>query len=593
MIGLTILIIACLVVTVVPFIVSTLATSDGWTIVTDGQGVKVNSDLKEYVWQKNASMAPHGQYDKIGLHRLVKTGISPLGVVFIIPGIYSSGERLVSNPSTDSFIKTEDTCQCIYWANRGFDVYTIDFRSHFIPINFDKTQLSFTIDWGMDTVISDIKEAVDQAKTISGTLKVFMAGVSWGGILAQTYAAKYWQEDLRGLILLDPAALKSTIAKNPNLTNSYNLTNSLNAIRATGGWVWENPQQSTTPSSLNPGYIFLVQFAVQNPGAPAQYLNGTLVTTINPRTNKAWTNITEWFEYGFNTASSFNTYGGYSNITFDMNMAAQQDRYVPVRQYLDYNSMLDWAVSPYMPYDYIAHVSEINIPVLAFRSGLNLAAYGNITNGMATKDFTWTILPNYGHGDVFQGTYSGKDVSEPAYQWMVSHYPPLKASASPPAITTNAGQSCVFAVTAVGTVAPYTYQWYQGNNILYEQTTSQLSLTPTKNNAAESSYYCKVTDAEGKTVNSNIVNLKVIVQEETSTQSPQQNKPNEASPTDTPPTPKPSTITPPTETPPIEHPSEVTTKQTAFMSTEIYAAVIIIIAVLAVSAALVIKKRRK
>jgi len=40
---------------------------------------------------------------------------------------------------------------------------------------------------------------------------------------------------------------------------------------------------------------------------------------------------------------------------------------------------------------------------------------------MATSDFTTVMVPNYGHGDIFQGTYCGRDVSEPALQWMLSH----------------------------------------------------------------------------------------------------------------------------------------------------------------------------
>jgi hypothetical protein len=31
------------------------------------------------------------------------------------------------------------------------------------------------------------------------------------------------------------------------------------------------------------------------------------------------------------------------------------------------------------------------------------------------------MLKNYGHTDVYFGTYSARDVSEPAYQWMLSH----------------------------------------------------------------------------------------------------------------------------------------------------------------------------
>ena len=342
---------------------------EGWTLINDARTVKAYPDLREYVWQKNASMAPNGQYDKIGLHRLVKTGTTPKGVVFILPGLFGSGERLISNPPSDNFALTENYSQAMYWANRGFDVYSIDYRTHFIPSNFNASQLSFIADWGLEQFFSDIKESVDKTKDVSGAKKMFMAGQSMGGSWVQYYAAKYGQEDLRGIILLDPSG-RTTLAKSQVQTNTYNLTAEIGKMNTYGNWSWENPQQTYTPSSLNPGYLFLAQFAAQNPNAPAQYLNGTLITTINPRTNMTWTNITEWFEYSMNSGKSTNTYGGYGNMTVIMQGVAKADRYMTVRPFLDSGAMLDWTTSPYISFDFLAHIKEINVPVLGFRSGL-------------------------------------------------------------------------------------------------------------------------------------------------------------------------------------------------------------------------------
>jgi hypothetical protein len=63
------------------------------------RGLKAYPDLMETVWQKNASAPPNGPFDIIGLHRVVKTGI-PVGVLFICPGTWGSGEQLISNPPT-------------------------------------------------------------------------------------------------------------------------------------------------------------------------------------------------------------------------------------------------------------------------------------------------------------------------------------------------------------------------------------------------------------------------------------------------------------------------------------------------------------
>ncbi len=73
------------------FLPRTLAATDsGWTLTSNGRGVKAYPDLREYVWQKNASMPPNGPYDKIGLHRLVKIGVPLKGVIFVCPGTYAS-----------------------------------------------------------------------------------------------------------------------------------------------------------------------------------------------------------------------------------------------------------------------------------------------------------------------------------------------------------------------------------------------------------------------------------------------------------------------------------------------------------------------
>ena len=147
--------------------------NDGWTLVTNGITLKAYPELREYVWQKNASLAPNGPYDKIGLHRLVNTGITPKGVVFILGcPMWGVGEQMISNPPGDSWTKYANYSQAIYWANRGFDVYAIDYRSHFIPTSLNASQLSFMADWGWNQWISDTKEAANKVKAVSGSEQI-------------------------------------------------------------------------------------------------------------------------------------------------------------------------------------------------------------------------------------------------------------------------------------------------------------------------------------------------------------------------------------------------------------------------------------
>jgi pimeloyl-ACP methyl ester carboxylesterase len=397
-------------------------TLEGWTLVTNARALKAYPDLKEYIYQKNATMPPNGQYDKIGLHRLVKDDIITKGAVFIDPGIYGSGEQLISNPPENNYTADESSSQAIYWANRGFEVYSIDWRTHFLPSTMNVSQASAIVgNWGWDIYINDMKEAVDKAKDLSGNSKIFLAGISMGGQVAMYYASEYWKQDVKGLIILDGTEnpLKTT-----NTTNTYNVTVSLNALAKIGGLAWETPRRSSTDIPPS-GMLFAYQTALQNPGAPAEWPPGTpLQPTINPLTNKTWANITDYIAYQMYSTNYSNIYEGYGNISVIVDWRANGDRYYPVRLGVETLAIHDWNNCPYVSFDFDDHYKEIDVPIFAVRSGLwGIPTYGNFTNGTANSDFTQITLPKYGHLDVFTGPYSAKDVSEPTYQWMVNHLP--------------------------------------------------------------------------------------------------------------------------------------------------------------------------
>ena len=408
--------------------------TDSWSLMTDAREMKAYPDLREYVWQKNASMPPNGEYDKIGLHRIVKIGITPKAVIFLTdcPN-WGTGEQHISNPSTDNWTKYENYSHAIYWANRGFDVYAIDYRSHFIPTSLNSSQVSFMADWGWDVWISDIKEAADKVKIVSGSNKFFISGECTGAVAALNYATKYWKDDLRGIILLDPNWYilgYPVVGTTGTETNTYNLTQAINTIKTSGIYT---SGFSAAGFSVGNAIKTLSNYALQNPGAPAEYPLGTSLTPkINPMTNKTWANITEWFTYVIyngvgTTLTAFpgaysNLMGGYGNVSqFEYSVANSE--FIPSRLALENAAMADWINCPYLAYDWNDHYKEINVPVLAFAGGLfsNRTGVFRFVDGINNTDFTGIMLKNYGHTDVFFGTYSARDVSEPAYQWMLSH----------------------------------------------------------------------------------------------------------------------------------------------------------------------------
>ena len=502
-----------LMTAVFPMLMPKATAAETWTLTTNGVGLKAYPTLQEYAWQKNASMAPNGPYDKIGLHRLVKSGITPKGVIFITncPN-WGTGEQRISNPASDNWTKFENYSEAIFWANRGYDVYAIDYRTHFIPPSFNATQVSFMADWGWDVWISDIKEAADKVKEVSGSNKFFIAGECTGGVTALNYATEYWKSDLRGIILLDPMWYilgYPMVATTGTETNTYNLNQTINAMKTAGTY-------ATGFSSVNATKALII-YAFQNPGAPAEYPFGTpLKPTVNPVTNNTWANITEWFTYIIQncigtTLAAFpgaysNLAGGYGNITqFEYSIANSE--LIPSRLSLENAAMSDWINCPYLAYDYNDHYKEINVPVLTFGTGLfsNRTGALRFVNGINNTDFTGIMLKNYGHIDDYYGNYAARDVFEPAYQWMVNRT--LTASATAQTTSVQTGQSATFSVTVSGGPTPYTYQWYEGTTALAGQNSSQLTIT--KSAAGTFTYFCKVTDAMQMTTNTTATTLVV------------------------------------------------------------------------------------
>ncbi len=486
---------------------------DGWTIMVEGRGLKAYPDLKETVWQKNATMPPNGQYDKIGLHRLVKIGITPKGVVFLTNcPTWGTGEQRISNPASDTWTKYENFSQAIYWANRGFDVYAIDYRTHFVPKTMNASQMSFAANWGLDVWVSDIKEAAEKVKAVSGAAKFFISGECTGGMAALNYATKYWRTDLKGIILLDANFFSPgyPVVGRINETNTVNLTSTINAMNAAGTWAY-NPYGTLAP---------VAAYALQNPGASAEYPPGTpLGNTTNPLTNKTWTNITEWFtigvQYNFGTVSASTPQGMFSNLTGGYNDISRLEycfsntEFLPYRIQLEAAAMVNWVNCPDLTYDYNDHYNEIGVPVIAFEAALfaNRTGTFRFVNGI-NSTLTGVMLKNYGHTDLFFGTYSARDVSQPALAWMLNELGLTPKATAFSNATVMAGWTWNFFVHSTAGAGPYSYQWYEGTTLMAGQT--KMVLPVTKNTPGIYTYYCRVTDANGATADSNSVTLTVF-----------------------------------------------------------------------------------
>jgi rhodanese-related sulfurtransferase len=115
-------------------------------------------------------------------------------------------------------------------------------------------------------------------------------------------------------------------------------------------------------------------------------------------------------------------------------------------------------------------------------------------------------LPGTGHVDANVQAQVGTRFDE-LVSWSEELRPTLRASAFC-SVTVMPNWTWYFFVHCSGGVGANSYQWYEGMTLLAGQTSMILPVTKTL--AGTYTFYCKVTDAEGKTANSNSVTLTVM-----------------------------------------------------------------------------------
>jgi pimeloyl-ACP methyl ester carboxylesterase len=412
-----------LVISVFPVAVSCEPPEvEGWTLTVDGGPIAGNPDLVEYVW--NTSRPPDGLYDKIAVRRVVRAdGEAGEGAVFILPGTWSSGEQLVHvrKDGIQYGIPDADKSIVLYLAKRGFDVYTLDYRTHFVPHTV--SDHAFMLNWGWDAWMGDMKASVDLMKTVSGVDKIYIAGESFGGGAAMNYASVYWEEDLKGIILLDAFWCKSA-GKLGLETNSYNLTEAIEDLIASGEYSLPSAGGPNNPiwayALAHPEDTFLRDFLMDQ-----LYLT----RSANP--------------YGYPWSQPDPMFA----------VLACFDPYWPARLGNESLAYMDWIDCLYLSYDFDDHYIEIDVPVIAFLSErFGYYYWEEFVNGIANPDFTGILLEGYGHLDVYAGTYVRKDVNEPTYQWLIMQPRALLTVISSPTF------GVMFTIDGVPQTTPYT-EW--------------------------------------------------------------------------------------------------------------------------------------
>jgi hypothetical protein len=180
-----------------------------------------------------------------------------------------------------------------------------------------------------------------------------------------------------------------------------------------------------------PGILFLYQYLMTNFSALAVYppwqpyypwpenMTGELLLGAYPGLS-----LFSWCAAGLASVSNMGM--GLGDPAVMVALMAGFDRYWPTRLSLDDSAISDWTdciyvETGYIPYDFDENYHKIDVPFLGFLADSYNTTIWRFRHQIVNPDFTGIMLPWYRHLDVYSGEFSVRDVSQPTYEWLMSH----------------------------------------------------------------------------------------------------------------------------------------------------------------------------
>ncbi|MDD4237021.1 MAG: hypothetical protein PHT62_00495 [Desulfotomaculaceae bacterium] len=373
-----------------------------------------------------------GQYDQIGVHRIVKeespwVPIAAEEAVMMIHGDSSNFDSAFATPPGQPASGSLGA----FLAQKGIDVWGIDLRWTFVPDT--ATDFSFMKNWDTSRHVKDIKLAVKLARTTraltgSGHGKIFMLGHSRGAQFLYAYANKESQlpkpaRDLKGIIPMDmvykfssadiqlaQAALERYHAYKSLYDSGTYVSNDGQNLK---GLAWLAASDPDGMSTVIPGFT--------NKQAALFVLTATYATyqPLQP--------ITPFYHY---LAGTFDDYGLPEGFQFVaqldkiIGIASASPSFQSLGEIIDGEAINSGTVE--VPYD--DHLADITLPVLYVGAAGGMGEHGVYsTTLLGSSDVTIQVVKlatagaealDFGHADLIWADNAEALVWEPIYNWL-------------------------------------------------------------------------------------------------------------------------------------------------------------------------------
>lgn len=367
-----------------------------------------------------------GQYDVIGLHRVVRERRpnKPIHTQKSIFMQHGSSKDFIGMwlPGLTSPATPDDFGMGVYLASHDIDVWGIDQSWTLVPASVTNT--GFMIDWGLDRQLGDLRTAVAIARRVriltgSGAAKMILAGYSNGisttvSLVNEESQLPPGKRDVGGYIPIDmpikaePGPLQETMGFYSEYYYSL-YTGGLYAETVIFAPMAELVRCCPNdPSPYDPGMTNVEYALMMSAGA----------VFFPPTLFHYWAGI---LQNGIPTGLRF--------VDWDLwlDFLASGTAYEPIIWTVDWTGYVAGTLNT--PYD--DHLADIEVPILNITPGGGFAEatfYGLSLLGSADIE---TLMPSmglppeedYAHIDIF--TYPGSEqlVWQPMLQWIIEHTP--------------------------------------------------------------------------------------------------------------------------------------------------------------------------
>ena len=355
--------------------------SFSWEVVQEETPVLPMAPVTQTIWKQ--VVEPKTEYDVVSINRYRNTEVETIAAVFFLPGMNMNGGLSILNERHNLWL---------YLANRGIDIYAMDYRTHYV--SHEVRQIDFMKDWSIATFVNDAAMLTAQIRLLNPQQPLFIGGFSRGVVYAYALAGR---ESFQGLIALD------------------------------GGFKQANPKGFDLPSALRKFDIradFASVLSRRGYTRRTALMRSVVDDPYGPSTNNRYDTIgdelSDALYRAFGAGALANTKDRLSSIRVLAQQMIDYDWYFPSIQSIEARSIAlqDDDLSTELD----DHFGNMDLPIIYFGTS-NMEAeytlsgfYSAIRSG--SSDITLNLLEGYGHADVLVSNSSEEDVYRVIETWI-------------------------------------------------------------------------------------------------------------------------------------------------------------------------------